>query len=167
MCNQLPSGSISTASQILGFAGEPGWLRAGVWVGSWAEHLLSPTDVRNGKILWHGALHSSFIRFGSAILTNTPDALRPGKGTFLTCHTALPMYHTCVVYFDCLKKKKKIRLCFPSSSCVHPLPLLRPLSLIFNACKFVPTSSCACQIYYENRGDVLTPIDCRMLLSLC
>ena len=61
MCNQLPSGSISTASQILGLLvsladseRSPARQPSGASV--------KPNRCQEWEILWHGALHVSFIR---------------------------------------------------------------------------------------------------------
>lgn len=88
MCNQLPSGSISTASQILGLlvSSETSLARQP------SRASVMPNRCQEWEFLRHGALHTSFIQISFRVLsflTNILDTLRQGKGTFVRCHGAL------------------------------------------------------------------------------
>lgn len=168
MCNQLPSGSISTASQILGFSGRAWLTQRGVWVGSRAEHLLSPGRCQEtGISVTLRPLHSSFvccIIFGSATLTNTLDTHSDMEREHFS-HAAMPYVAEGIYYgwalgvlFDCEERKKKKNEKDICVSCAfhHLLPPTPTHTHTFialpRACGLASTSSCACHIYYQKPG---------------
>lgn len=108
MCNQLPSGSIFTASQILGLLvsladldGSLGRQPSKAYVKPKLMSAIGNSLTRCTSLFIYLQYH-----FGSAVLTNPLDTLGYKKGAFLRCHNALDCQENLlfwVFYVDCIK----------------------------------------------------------------
>lgn len=90
MCNQLPSDSISTASQILGLLVSLADSERSLGRQP-SRASAEPNRCQEREILWRRVLHSSFIPNIIFVLLfwQTSWTLRYRNGTFVRCHNAL------------------------------------------------------------------------------
>lgn len=139
MCNQLPSGSIFTASQILGLLVSLADLDSSLGRQPSKAYVKPKLMSAIGNSLTRCTSLFIYLQyhFGSAVLTNPLDTLRYKKGAFLRCHNALDCQENLlfwVFYVDCIKGggKGNCHMCFISSCCFHllfsPHPLPYPVS---------------------------------------
>lgn len=146
MCNQLPSGSIFTASQILGLLvsladldGSLGRQPSKAYVKPKLMSAIGNSLTRCTSLFIYLQYH-----FGSAVLTNPLDTLGYKKGAFLRCHNALDCQENLlfwVFYVDCIKgggKETVICALYHPVAFTFSFPHILCPTLSQKACRFVP-----------------------------
>lgn len=161
MCNQLPSGSISAASQTLGLMASLAYPeRCLATQPSGAS--VQPNRCQEWEILWHDALHTSFIRsIVLALLFWQTFGTLWNMGREQLSDATMPYISRENILQSLIVKVKKGDPNKGSSSFCPMLSLFiilsvlslhhLPCTLVPHACRFGCTSSCICGLYYQKQ----------------